>query len=67
MVQFQYENPFPIGEDTTEYRLLGTQHVSRQKMGDQEFLVVEPEALTVLAREAMREISFFLREKHNRQ
>ena len=67
MAQFQYENPFPLGEDTTEYRLLGTRHVSRQKMGDQEFLVVEPEALTVLAREAMREISFFLREKHNRQ
>ena len=64
MSDYTYEDPFPLGPDTTSYRLISTDHVSVQTLGDHEFLVVEPEALTLLAQEAMREVSFFLRPAH---
>jgi fumarate hydratase class I len=64
MVDFNYQEPFPLAEDKTQYRLLTKDYVSVQKLGDHEFLVVKPEGLTYLAREAMREVSFFLRPAH---
>ena len=65
MVDFTYQKPFPLADDTTSYRHLTSEHVSTQRLGDREFLVIEPEALTILAAEAMRSISFFLRPAHN--
>ena len=67
MVEFAYQPPFPLGEDKTQYRLLTKDHVSEQNFGDKKFLVVEPEALRLLAREAMHQVSFFLRPAHNAQ
>ena len=64
MAEFSYYNPFPTGEDRTDYALLTDRFVSVQRFGDHEVLVVEPEGLTFLAREAMREISFHLRPAH---
>jgi len=64
MVEFNYEDPFPLGEDTTEYRLLTSEHVSVETFGDREMLVIKPEALTLLARTAMRDVSFYLRPAH---
>jgi len=64
MVEFNYQDPFPLGEDTTEYRLLTTDHVAPETFGDREMLVVKPEALILLARQAMRDVSFFLRPAH---
>jgi len=64
MAEFSYQDPFPLGEDTTEYRLLTSDHVSVETFGDREMLVVQPEALTLLARRAMRDVSFYLRPAH---
>ena len=65
MVDFNYQKPFPLGEDKTEYRLVTSDYVTTEKLGDQKFLRVAPEGLTQLASEAMRDISFFLRSTHN--
>jgi fumarate hydratase class I len=63
--EFQYQDPFPLGKDTTKYRLLTKEGVSVAQFDGQEILKVEPSALTRLAKEAMREVSFFLRPEHN--
>jgi len=67
MPEFRYANPFPLGADETRYRRLSSDHVSTATFEGQEILKVAPEALTLLAREAFREVSFFYRERHLRQ
>jgi fumarate hydratase class I len=64
---FQYQDPFPLGKDTTQYRSLGKEGVSVAQFDGKEILKIEPSALEMLAREAMREVSFFLRPSHNEQ
>jgi fumarate hydratase, class I len=59
-----YENPVQLGTDQTKYRLLTTDGVRLETLGDREFLMVEPAALTALARQAMYDVSFFLRTSH---
>ncbi|MGZ6339244.1 MAG: fumarate hydratase, partial [Candidatus Limnocylindrales bacterium] len=63
----EYHDPFPLAVDETEYRFLTGEGVSTAAFEGQEILKVEPAALTRLAREAMRECSFFLRRRHNEQ
>jgi fumarate hydratase, class I len=65
--EFQYFEPFPLAKDETQYRLLGKEGVSVASFEGQEVLKVAPEALTTVAREALRECSFFLRKAHNEQ
>jgi fumarate hydratase class I len=62
---FHYQDPFPLAKDETRYRLVTKEGVSVATFEGKEILKVEPSALTRLAREAMREISFFLRPAHN--
>jgi len=64
---FVYVNPFAHGEDTTKYRLVSKKHIRTRTFAGKPVLVIEPEALTLLAREAMRDVSFLLRPKHQRQ
>ncbi len=64
---FHYQDPFPLGKDQTKYRLLTKDGLSVARFGEKEILKIEPSALERLAREAMREISFFLRPEHNEQ
>ncbi len=66
-IEFEYQEPFELAEKGTEYRLLGREGVSVERFQGLEVLVVEPRALTVLARTAMHDVSFFLRPAHNRQ
>jgi fumarate hydratase class I len=54
----------PLGPDTTPYRLLTKEHVSTFEAAGRTFLRVEPEALTLLTREAMRDIAHLLRPGH---
>jgi fumarate hydratase class I len=61
---FTFQKPFPLGEDTTEYRLLTDEFVSVAAFEGKPVLKVEPEGLTHLAQAAMREISFLLRPAH---
>lgn len=56
--------PFPLGPDTTEYRLLTRDHVSVERFGDREVLKVDPQALSLLAREAFTDVNFLLRPAH---
>jgi len=65
--EFQYYDPFPRGVDGTSYRLLSSEGVSTAVFEGVEILKIEPSALTFLAREAMRECSFYLRRAHNEQ
>ena len=64
---FQYQDPFPLAHDSTKYRLLTSDGVSVSTFDGKEVLKVSPSALETLAREAMREVSFFLRASHNEQ
>ncbi|MHB8872654.1 MAG: fumarate hydratase [Myxococcaceae bacterium] len=64
MPEFKYQDPFPLGEDTTQYRLLTKDYVQVAKFDGQEVLKVKPEALAFLAQAAMRDVSFLLRPAH---
>jgi len=63
--EFFYQDPFPLGEDTTKYRLVTTEGVSVVEFEGKKVLKVTPEALERLSREAMHDVSFFLRPEHN--
>ncbi len=62
--EFVYQDPFPLDKDTTKYRLLTTRNISVAKFDGKDILKIEPEALTALANEAMRDVSFLLRTAH---
>jgi fumarate hydratase class I len=64
MSDFQYQDLLPLGPDTTPYRKLTSDHVSTFEAAGKTFLKVEPEALTLLTRQAMRDISHLLRPGH---
>jgi fumarate hydratase class I len=64
---FTYQDMLPLGEDTTPYRLLTQDFVSTFEAGGKTFLKVEPEALTLLTREAMRDTAHLLRPGHLQQ
>jgi fumarate hydratase class I len=64
MADFEYQDVLPLGPDDTPYRKLTSDHVSTFEGGGHTFLRVEPEALTLLAAEAMRDIAHLLRPGH---
>ena len=65
--EFKYYNPFPVGADKTKYYLLTKEHVSVSTFEGKEMLKVAPEGLTLLARTAIRDVSFMLRTDHLEQ
>jgi fumarate hydratase class I len=64
---FTYSDLLPLGVDTTKYRLVSNEGVSVIKLGDREFLQVEPSALTLLTETAIHDISHYLRAEHLEQ
>jgi fumarate hydratase class I len=62
-----YQNPFPIAQDHTPYRLLTADYVTAATFEGQDVLKVDPEGLAFLAREALRDASFLLRPVHLEQ
>ena len=61
---FTYQEPFPLGPDTTEYEKISSEHV---RVGEHEgklILHVANEGLSLLAAEAMKAINFTLRPSH---
>ena len=56
---FSYSELLPLGKDETTYRLVSKDGVSVVKLGDKEFLQVEPEALALLTSEAIHDISHY--------
>src|SRR5690606_32550639 len=64
---FFYQDPFPLGPDETEYRLLSKEGLSAATFEGREILKVDPQVLSYLAYQAMRDCSFMLRPKHLQQ
>jgi fumarate hydratase class I len=67
MPDFVFSEIFPLGPDTTEYRLLSTDGVSEVETPLGTFLKVTPEAITLLTQTAMRDIAHLLRTDHLQQ
>jgi fumarate hydratase class I len=65
--QFTYSDLLPLGEDSTQYRLLTREGVSVKKHGDLEFLHIEASALSHLSEVAIHDISHYLRTAHLQQ
>ncbi|MBU2091671.1 MAG: fumarate hydratase, partial [Alphaproteobacteria bacterium] len=64
MVDFVYQDMFPLGEDKTPYRKLTSDFVSTATLDGTEILKVDPQALTLLTDEAFKDISHLLRPGH---
>lgn len=64
---FHYQPLFELSEDKTEYRKLTSDHVEVVRLGDKEFLKIEPEALRLLSAQAMTDIAHLLRPAHLQQ
>jgi fumarate hydratase, class I len=64
---FAFQELFELGTDKTEYRAVTREHVSVSQFNGKDVLCVEPEALSLLTREAFHDINFFLRPAHLRQ
>ncbi len=64
---FSYQDPFPLGADSTGYYLLTRDHVSLDTFDGRPVLRVAPEGLTKLAQTALRDVSFMLRTGHVKQ
>ena len=64
---FSYSDLLPIVADTTKYRKIGSEGVSTIKLGDKEFLQIEPIALEKLTETALHDISHYLRPAHLQQ
>ena len=64
---FVHTELLPLGPDTTEYRLLGTDGIDTFSTPHGEFLRVDPSAITMLTRTAMRDIAHLLRSGHLQQ
>ena len=61
---FKYQKMFPLGKDDTKYVLLTKDYVSTAEFEGKKILKIDPEGLAVLARNAMRNVSFLLRPAH---
>jgi len=62
--EFKYEDLLPIGEDSTEYRLLSKEGISTFSADGREFLKVEAKAISNLTEVAIHDISHYLRSEH---
>ena len=67
MAEFRYQPLIELGEDKTEYYLLTKDYVSVSEFEGKPILKVEKEGLTAMAQAAFRDVSFLLREDHNKQ
>ncbi len=59
--------PLPVHPTDVPYRLITKEGVSTQVLGDRTFLKVDRSAISTLLKEAVKEISFYLRTEHLRQ
>ena len=64
MADFEFQDIFVMGEDKTEYKLLTKDFVSEIEVDGKPVLKVDPEGLTLLAQEAMKDVSHLLRPSH---
>ncbi|MCG8566305.1 MAG: fumarate hydratase, partial [Desulfobacterales bacterium] len=67
MTEFKYEPMFPLGDDTTQYRLLTKDHVRVKEFEGKEVLMVEPAALQLLSAAAFKDVAHLYRVDHLKQ
>src|SRR5690348_5992685 len=67
MAEFSYTDLLPLERDETTYRKIAEGGVEAAQAFGRTFLSVDPELLTLLAREGMRDIAHLLRPGHLRQ
>ena len=60
MADFIYQEPFPVGEDKTEYRLLTKDYVKVVECDGRKILKVDPAGLELLSKAAYGDVSFYL-------
>ncbi len=61
---FIYENMFPLGKDTTEYRLLTRDHVRVKEFEGRQVVMIEPQALALIADQAFKDVAHLYRSEH---
>ena len=64
MAEFIYQEPFPIQDDKTKYRLLTKEYVKVVECDGRKILKVDPKGLELLSKEAYADVSFYLRAAH---
>ena len=64
---FKYQEPFPLGKDSTEYYKLTGDGISVSSFEGKEILKIEPEVLTKLANACFHDCAFYLRPEHQKQ
>jgi fumarate hydratase class I len=64
VTDFLYTDMLPLGPDQTDYRLITSEGVETVEAAGRTFLQVSPEALRLLAYEAIRDIQHLLRPGH---
>ena len=61
---FMYETLFPLGPDTTQYRLLTKDHVRVREFEGKPVLMIEPQALALIADQAFKDAAHLHRPEH---
>lgn len=61
---FKYQPMYEKQKDSTTYKQISKDYVKVEKLGAREVLVVDPEALSVLAEAAMIDVAHLLRSQH---
>ena len=64
MVEFEYQEMFPLKDDTTNYRLLTDAHITLDAFQGKEILTIAREGLSLLAEHAFKDVSHLLRASH---
>jgi fumarate hydratase class I len=64
MVDFQFQPLFELGEDEAPYRKVSADFVGRAQLGGTSLLTVEPQGLSLLAAQAVRDVSHLFRPGH---
>jgi fumarate hydratase class I len=67
LTDFRFQPLFELGADETPFRKLSSDHVSEVEILGEKAIVVEAEALSLLASEAVRDISHLFRTSHLEQ
>ena len=59
-----YEKSFQFGADKTKYRLITKNYVSVTNFEHKEIIKIDPKGLELVAKEAVSDVSFYLRTSH---
>ena len=67
MVEFTYQEMFPLKNNSTPYRLITTDHIDLKPFLNTEIVKIASEGLTLLAEQAFKDVSHLLRPAHLKQ